>query len=67
MSVAILAQPPPDDQSRKVNMKEFKIENFRACAPGGQNVNKSETGVRITHLPSGKSDVLHVNSIELGI
>lgn len=38
-----------------MNKKDFKIETFRATGNGGQNVNKLETGVRITHLPTGLS------------
>lgn len=36
-----------------VNKKEFKIERFRSGGNGGQNVNKVETAIRITHLPTG--------------
>ncbi|WP_207425021.1 peptide chain release factor H [Pedobacter sp. SYSU D00535] len=32
---------------------ELRFETFRASGPGGQNVNKVETAVRATHLPSG--------------
>ena len=32
---------------------EFKIEKMRASGPGGQHVNKTETAVRITHMPTG--------------
>lgn len=33
--------------------KDFRVDTFRAGGPGGQNQNKRNTGVRITHLPSG--------------
>lgn len=37
----------------KINPEELKIETFRSAGKGGQNVNKRETAVRITHIPTG--------------
>ncbi len=34
-------------------LRECEIETFRASGPGGQHVNKTETAVRLRHLPSG--------------
>lgn len=34
-------------------LRECEVETFRSGGPGGQHVNKVETGVRLTHLPSG--------------
>ncbi len=36
-----------------MNIKEIRIDYFRGSGPGGQHRNTSETGVRITHLPTG--------------
>ena len=36
-----------------VTKKDFRVDTFRAGGPGGQNQNKRDTGVRITHIESG--------------
>lgn len=39
----------------KLNPDELRFETFRSSGPGGQNVNKLETAVRVTHIPTGTS------------
>jgi protein subunit release factor B len=34
-------------------LRECEVETFRASGPGGQHVNKTESAVRLRHLPSG--------------
>ena len=34
-------------------LKECEVETFRSSGPGGQHVNKTESAVRLRHLPSG--------------
>ena len=51
--VEILPEISKAEESEiKINPEELKIETFRASGPGGQHVNKRDTAVRITHLPS---------------
>lgn len=54
-SFALVDVTPEFVAPEEVEIKpdELKIDFFRSSGPGGQNVNKRETAVRITHLPTG--------------
>ncbi len=50
-TVAVL--PEPEDVDVDLNEKDLRVDVYRASGAGGQHVNKTESAVRLTHLPSG--------------
>jgi len=45
--------PVVEDKEVEINDDDIKVESFRAGGPGGQHMQKNETAVRITHIPTG--------------
>ena len=51
---SVFASPELDDDINiEINMSEVRVDTYRASGAGGQHVNKTDSAIRLTHLPSG--------------
>ena len=52
-TVTVAVLPEVDDVEVEINPKDLQIDTYRSGGAGGQHVNKTESAIRITHLPTG--------------
>ncbi|MEH6455496.1 MAG: peptide chain release factor 1 [Cocleimonas sp.] len=53
-AATIVIMPEPDAvEAQNINKGDIRVDTFRASGSGGQHVNKTDSAIRITHLPTG--------------
>jgi peptide chain release factor 1 len=52
-AATVAVMPKMEMEDVNINRSDLKIDTFRSSGAGGQHVNKTESGVRLTHIPTG--------------
>ena len=52
-TATVLVMPEADEVDVQINPSEIQIDTYRASGAGGQHINKTDSAVRLTHIPTG--------------